>query len=279
MKPAEEYYRLWLAEDEGTGDYSSLSCIEHERQSKAVLNVKENGVIAGLEAAKSIYKVICGEKVLLNFFKSDGDPVIAGDVAFEVIGSTLEILRTERIVLNCMQRMSGIATQTRKFCDAVKGTKAVILDTRKTTPLFRYFEKWAVRIGGGQNHRMGLYDMIMLKDNHIDSAGGIAKALSKTQNYLKDNNLFLKIEIETRNLEEVNQVLNAGGADRIMLDNFTPEDLSQAVKLINKRAETEASGKITLENVREYALTGVDFISTGSITHSYKSLDLSLKVS
>lgn len=278
MKP-EEYYRLWLAEDEGTGDYSSLSCIEHGRQSKAALKVKENGVIAGLEAAMAIYKTICGVNVSLNFFKSDGDAVVSGDVAFEVTGSTLEILRTERIVLNCMQRMSGIATQTRKFCDAVKGTKAVILDTRKTTPLFRYFEKWAVRIGGGQNHRMGLYDMIMLKDNHIDSAGGISNALSKTKKYLKDNNLFLKIEIETRNLSEVQQVLDAGGADRIMLDNFTPEDLSQAVKLIKKRSETEASGKITLENVREYALTGVDFISTGSITHSYKSLDLSLKVS
>lgn len=277
MKP-EEYYRMWLAEDEGPGDYSSLSCIEQARQSKAVLRIKEKGVIAGLEAAEAIYKTVCGDKVSLNFFKNDGEAVMEGDVAFEITGSTLEILRTERIVLNCMQRMSGIATQTRKFCDAVKGTKAIILDTRKTTPLFRYFEKWAVRIGGGQNHRMGLYDMIMLKDNHIDSAGGITKALNNARQYLKNNNLNLKIEVETRNLEEVKQAIETGGADRIMLDNFTPEALFHAVQLINGKAETEASGKITLDNVRDYALTGVDYISTGSITHSYKSLDLSLKI-
>lgn len=269
---------MWLAEDLGPGDYSSLSCIKPGQQSKAVLKVKENGVMAGLEAAESIYKTICGDKVSFDVFKNDGEEVSAGDIAFEVKGNTREILRTERIVLNCMQRMSGIATQTRKFCDAVEGTKAVILDTRKTTPLFRYFEKWAVRIGGGQNHRMGLYDMIMLKDNHIDCAGGIANALLTTHRYLKENRLSLKVEVETRNMEEVRQVLDAGGADRIMLDNFTPEVLSQAVELINGRAETEASGKIMLENVREYALTGVDFISTGSITHSYKSLDLSLKI-
>lgn len=277
MKP-EEYYRLWLAEDEGPGDYSSLASIRHNQRSKAVLKVKETGIIAGIEAAAAIYKSICGDSILFHVFKKDGDAVNAGDLAFEITGSTLEILRTERIVLNCMQRMSGIATLTRKFCEAVAGSQAVILDTRKTTPLFRYFEKWAVRIGGGQNHRMGLYDMIMLKDNHIDSAGGIAQTLSKVRQYLKEKNLTLKIEVETRNLEEVQQVLDEGGVDRIMLDNFTPDNLTKAVKLIGGRTETEASGKITLDNVREYALTGVDFISTGSITHSYKSLDLSLKI-
>jgi nicotinate-nucleotide pyrophosphorylase (carboxylating) len=277
MKP-EEYYRLWLAEDAGPGDYSSLSCIPAGQTGRAVLKAKERGLIAGIEAATGLYQTLCGNSISIQYFKSDGDEINPGDAVFQVSGSILEILKTERIVLNCMQRMSGIATMTRKFCEAVKGTQAVILDTRKTTPMFRYFEKWAVRIGGGQNHRMGLYEMIMLKDNHIDSAGGIANALSQARQFLKDNGLFLKIEIETRNLEEVEQVLAAGGADRIMLDNFTPDALAEAVHWIQKRTETEASGNITLQNVREYALTGVDFISTGSITHSYKSLDLSLKI-
>ncbi len=278
MKP-EEYYRMWISEDEGPGDFSSLSCIDSGQQSKAVLKVKESGIIAGVEAAAALYKALCGDLISIQIFKNDGEAVMAGDIVFEISGNTLEILRTERIVLNCMQRMSGIATQTRKFCDAVKGTNAVILDTRKTTPLFRYFEKWAVRIGGGQNHRMGLYDMILLKDNHIDSAGGIAKALINARKYMKNNGINLKIEVETRNLEEVQQVLDEGGVDRIMLDNFTSDKLTQAVKLIGGRTETEASGNITINNVREYALTGVDFISTGSITHSCKSLDLSLKIS
>lgn len=278
MKP-EEYYRLWLTEDVGTGDHSSMACIEPSQRGKALLKVKENGVIAGIEAAGSMYHTLCGNNISFCALKKDGDKVQSGDVVFEISGSTLEILRTERIVLNCMQRMSGIATLTKKYCDAVKDTNAVILDTRKTTPLFRHFEKWAVRIGGGQNHRMGLYDMIMLKDNHIDCAGGIANALKNVRQYLKKNKLTLKIEVETRNLEEVKQAIKSGGADRIMLDNFTPGLLLQAVDLIGGKAETEASGKITLDNVREYALTGVDFISTGSITHSYKSLDLSLKIS
>jgi nicotinate-nucleotide pyrophosphorylase (carboxylating) len=276
MNP-ENYYLLWLEEDEGAGDFSSLSCIRPEQQSRAVLKVKEPGIIAGIEAACQIYHTLC-RGISFCALVNDGHEVKAGDIAFEITGRTLDILRTERIVLNCMQRMSGIATLTRKFCEAVAGTHAVILDTRKTTPLFRYFEKWAVRIGGGQNHRMGLYDMVLLKDNHIDSAGGIANALALTHQYLKSHHLDLKVEIETRNLDEVQQVLDAGGADRIMLDNFSPDLLVKAVKLINHKAETEASGNITLENVREYALTGVDFISTGSLTHSYKSLDLSLKI-
>jgi len=272
-----EFINLWIQEDEGSGDYSSLAIIGPGQKSKAILMAKEDGIIAGVELASLIYQTACKGKFNFVALKQDGESVYKGDSVFEIECLTHDLLRMERIVLNCMQRMSGIATLTNKFCSAVKETNAIILDTRKTTPLFRYFEKWAVRIGGGQNHRMGLYDMIMLKDNHIDFAGGISAAIKKTQNYLNSLNKTLNIEIETRNLQEVEEVISTGGVNRIMFDNFSITDIKTAVKLINNKFETEASGNITLETVSEYALTGVDFISAGCLTHSYKSLDLSLK--
>ncbi len=274
----ENYFRMWLQEDEGRGDFSSQACIDEGHQSRAVLKVKKEGVLAGMEAVASLYHVLCGKDIRFQALACDGQWIKAGDIAFEITGNTRQILRTERIVLNCMQRMSGIATLTRQYCQAIAGTRAVILDTRKTTPLFRHFEKWAVRIGGGQNHRMGLYDMILIKDNHILSAGGIIVALHKVRDYLDKHQLDLKIEVEVRNLNEVKQVLETGIAHRIMLDNFSVNELAEAILLINDRIETEVSGNITLDNVRDYALTGVQFISVGSLTHSYKSLDMSLKI-
>ncbi len=271
-----DFINLAVAEDIGAGDFSSLSCIEEGTMGKAKLLVKQEGVIAGVEFAQNLVKHI-DSLLTIETLKCDGDFVVVGDVAFTLHGKVHSILKTERILLNCMQRMSGIATTTKKYVDAVAGTTAKILDTRKTTPLNRHLEKWAVKIGGGCNHRFGLFDMIMIKDNHIDYAGGIRQAIDAAYIYTKQNNLDLKIEIETRSLDEVKQVLKTGKVHRIMFDNFKPQLLKQAVDLVNRRFETEASGGITLESIKEYALTGVDFISVGALTHSVKSLDLSLK--
>jgi len=272
----DEFIRKSLQEDIGDGDHSTLACIPPEAIGKAQLLVKESGVLAGVEVAKRIYELV-DPTLRLTFNKKDGDPIQVGDIVFEVIGSSRNILSTERLVLNCMQRMSGIATQTAQVLKVIEGCSTRILDTRKTTPGMRFLEKWAVKIGGGENHRFGLYDMIMLKDNHIDYAGGIKMAIEKTQAYLIQTGKKLKIEIEVRSMSELDEVLENGGVDRIMLDNFTPEMLKGALAKIPSTYETEASGGITLENIRPYAETGVQFISIGALTHSVKSLDLSLK--
>lgn len=265
-----------LQEDIGNGDHSSLASIPQGTQGKARMLIKEDGIIAGLELAHTIFKQV-DEDLQVELLLADGDGVKKGDVGLLVQGSVHSILKSERLVLNCAQRLSGIATTTNKIVKLVDGLHTKILDTRKTTPQLRFLEKWAVTVGGGYNHRIGLYDMIMLKDNHVDYAGGIEAAIVRTQDYLKKNNLNLKIEVETRNISEVKQVLQVGGVDRIMLDNFNPTLLREAIGLIDRRFETEASGGITLETVREYAETGVDFISVGALTHSVKSLDISLK--
>ncbi len=265
-----------LAEDTGSGDHSSLASIPASVTGRARLLIKEDGIIAGINAAKEVFHITdptLETKILLN----EGDSVGYGDIALTVAGSVHSILRAERLVLNIMQRMSGIATATAVYVEKIRGTNARITDTRKTTPGMRMLEKEAVRLGGGINHRMGLYDMIMLKDNHIDYAGGIAEAVRRTREYLIMNKLPLKIEVESRNLQEVREILAAGGVDRIMLDNYTIPDTREAVALIGDRAETESSGGITLTNVREYALCGVDYISIGALTHHIKSLDMSLK--
>jgi nicotinate-nucleotide pyrophosphorylase (carboxylating) len=265
-----------LAEDTGDGDHSSLASIPQGITGRARLLIKENGIIAGLRVAQEVFSVTDASLKTIILFK-DGDSVKAGDTALTVEGRVHSILRAERLVLNIMQRMSGIATTTSLYVEKIRGTKARITDTRKTTPGMRMLEKEAVRTGGGINHRMGLYDMIMLKDNHIDYAGGIAAAVTRTREYLTEKKLSLKIEVEARNIDEVGKILAAGGVDRIMLDNFTVEDTVKAVALIGKAAETESSGGITLANVRDYALCGVDFISIGALTHHIKSLDMSLK--
>ena len=274
----DEFIRKSLQEDIGDGDHSTLACIPPEAQGKARLLVKENGIIAGLEVAKRIYEIV-DPLLQVSFFKKDSDTIEIGEIAFEVVGSSRSILTSERLVLNCLQRMSGIATQTAQVLQVIEGCKTKILDTRKTTPGIRFLEKWAVKIGGGENHRFGLYDMIMLKDNHVDYAGGIKNAIEKTHTYLKETGKSLKIEIEVRTLSELNQVLEIGGVDRIMLDNFTPEKLKEALSLIPNTYETEASGGINIDNIRPYAETGVQFISIGALTHSAKGLDLSLKAS
>jgi len=243
----------------------------------AKLTAKDNGVIAGIEVAEKVFTKLDSSLKFTPLLK-DGDTIEPGKLIFTVEGSEISILSAERLVLNIMQRMSGIATQTRKYVEAVKGTKTKILDTRKTTPGFRIFEKEAVKIGGGTNHRFGLFDMIMLKDNHIDFAGGIEKAIDSAISYLKENNKNLKIEVETRSIDDVRRVLNHGGVDRVMLDNFTPEQTIEAVKLINGAVEVESSGGITIETIRDYAECGVDFISVGALTHQVKSLDMSLTV-
>lgn len=271
-----EFIRESIKEDVGPGDYSSMSCISASAKSKARLLVKDDGIIAGVELAMLIMQEIDSEleiAVLIN----DGSVVKKGDVVFTVSGKSLSILKAERLLLNCMQRMSGIATTTAAYVEKIKHTSACILDTRKTTPLNRYIEKWAVRIGGGHNHRFGLYDMIMIKDNHVDFAGGIAAAINTANRFLSENNLSIPIEIETRSIAEVEEVLQTGKVQRIMLDNFKPEVMRDAVSIINHRYETEASGGIVLDNVAAYAETGVDFISIGALTHSVRSLDLSLK--
>jgi nicotinate-nucleotide pyrophosphorylase (carboxylating) len=272
----QEFIAAALKEDIGAGDFSTLASIDPNAQGTAVLKVKEAGILAGVELAQQIFYYI-EPTASFSIYKEDGERVEVGDIAFEVNAKTHTILQAERLMLNCMQRMSGIATLTNKYVEKVKNYKAKILDTRKTTPLFRTYEKQAVRIGGGVNHRMGLYDMVMLKDNHIDFCGGIEKAIEKTNAYLRQNILDLKIEIETRSLDDVRRVLSVGTVHRIMLDNYTPEQITEAVKLIDGRYETEASGGITLENVEAYAKTGVDFISVGAVIHHAVSMDLSLK--
>ena len=272
----DEIIRNALQEDIGSGDFSTLSCVPKEAKGSAQLIVKENGVLAGIEVAKRIYEIY-DPSLSFEVLKFDGDSVKKGDIAFRVAGSSQSILTTERLVLNCLQRMSGIATLTAKIKKEIEGSSSIILDTRKTTPGIRFLEKWAVKIGGGQNHRFGLYDMIMLKDNHIDYAGGIAAAIERAKAFLISTKKDLKIEIEVRNTKELEEVLRVGGVDRIMLDNFSPENLKEALKIIPSTYETEASGGITLENIRAYADTNVNYISVGALTHSVKSLDLSLK--
>jgi nicotinate-nucleotide pyrophosphorylase (carboxylating) len=265
-----------LKEDVGDGDHTSLSTIPADTTGKAKLLVKDEGILAGVELAVEIFNIVdAGLK--LDIFLNDGAVVRPKDVAFEVEGNAQSILKAERLVLNCMQRMSGIATKTREIVDLLKGTNTQVLDTRKTTPGLRYLEKWAVRIGGGVNHRFGLYDMILIKDNHVDYAGGIREAIERANQYLTDNNKKLAIEIEVRNLEELDQVLQTGHVNRILLDNFNFAGLREAVNIIQGRFITEASGGITIDNIREYADCGVDYISVGALTHSVKSLDLSLK--
>jgi nicotinate-nucleotide pyrophosphorylase (carboxylating) len=265
-----------LDEDIGKGDYSSLASVPEDASGKARLLIKEEGILAGVRIASAVFEtadIALKTEILLT----DGTPVHPGDIAFYVSGPIRSILKTERLILNIMQRMSGIATRTGEYVRQLDGLHTMILDTRKTTPGFRFLEKEAVRIGGGTNHRMGLYDMIMLKDNHIDFAGGIEKAIRKTNEYLTLNKLNLKIEIEARSVDDIRKIMLTGGVDRIMLDNFTVKDTLIAVKLIAGKYETESSGGITLETVRSYAECGVDFISVGALTHHVKSLDLSLK--
>ncbi|HET6244024.1 MAG: carboxylating nicotinate-nucleotide diphosphorylase [Bacteroidetes bacterium] len=271
-----DFIKRAFEEDSGDGDHTSLACIPFEATGKANLIVKEEGILAGMELAEQIFFYADQNIQFIPYIK-DGSIIKPGDIAFLVIGKTQAILKAERIALNCLQRMSGIATQTRNIVNKLEGLNTRVLDTRKTTPGMRYFEKLSVKAGGGENHRFGLYDMIMIKDNHIDYAGGIKQAIDLTHNYLKRTGKNLKIEIETRNLNELQQVLNQGGIDRIMLDNFSPLDLKKAIAMINKEYETEASGGITEETIRDYALSGVDYISIGALTHHIKSLDLSLK--
>ena len=265
-----------IAEDLGDGDHTSLSTIPSGTRGQAKLLIKEQGVLAGITLAQEIFKQI-DDTLQVDILLTDGTPVHYGDVAFTVAGSTHAILLAERLVLNCMQRMSGIATTTQRVVKLLEPYTTKVLDTRKTTPGLRYLEKWAVRIGGGVNHRIGLYDMIMIKDNHVDYAGGITAAITAANTYLKETGKDLKIEIEVRNLEELQQVLATGNVNRIMLDNFNFDDLRAAVKLIDHRYETEASGGIIEENIAQYAACGVDYISMGALTHSVKSLDMSLK--
>ena len=274
----DEFIKMALAEDLGDGDQTSLSTIDEGKKAIAKVKVKEDGIIAGIPVAVQILQ--CVDKALkVKIYTNDGATVFNGNIVMEIEGNVRSLLQAERLLLNCMQRMSGIATLTRKFVDAIKGTSAEILDTRKTTPNFRHFEKLAVRAGGGINHRFGLYDMILIKDNHVDASGGITNALLKAQEYLLKTGKKLSIEIETRNIAEVEEVMKSNIAKRIMLDNFETEDLVKAVKIINKKFETEASGGITLSNAYSYAATGVDYISVGALTHSYKSLDISMKIS
>jgi len=271
-----QFIKNALSEDVGDGDHTSLSTIPFGTTGKARLIIKEDGILAGMELAVEIFKQI-DSQLKVDVLIEDGAAVKVGDIGLTVAGSTHSILVAERLVLNCMQRMSGIATKTHQIVALLKNTKTKILDTRKTTPGLRYLEKWAVKIGGGVNHRIGLYDMILIKDNHVDYAGGIANAIKAAKQYLVDHQKSLQIEIEVRNIEELNQVLAIGGVDRIMLDNFDFENLRKAVQLIDGRFVTEASGGITEQNVAAYAACGVDFISMGALTHSVKSLDISLK--
>jgi len=271
-----DFIRKSLCEDLGDGDHSSLACIPPHAIGKARLIIKEKGILAGIRVAGILFETIDPE-LKTEFLLNDGDNVVPGDIAFYLSGSQQSILKSERLVLNIMQRMSGIATSTGEYAKALSGLKTKVLDTRKTSPGLRFLEKEAVRIGGGMNHRMGLYDMIMLKDNHIDYAGGIENAITKTKEYLRNSNLNLKIEIEARNPEDVRKIIATGGVDRIMLDNFSIENTKIAVKEIAGRFETESSGGITLETIRAYAECGVDFVSVGALTHHIRSLDMSLK--
>ena len=276
----QEYIKDFIArairEDVGDGDHTSLSCIPADQRGKAQLLVKQDGILAGVEVARMVFEEF-DKDLKMTTFITDGTPVKKGDVAFVVEGRELSILQTERLVLNFMQRMSGIATQTSHYVELVKGLHTKILDTRKTTPGMRVFEKMAVVMGGGQNHRIGLYDMILIKDNHIDFAGGVPQAINRAKDYLKAKGKSLKIEVEARSFDEIRQIMEIGGIDRIMIDNFSIPDTKKAVEMIDGKYETEASGGITDANLRDYAATGVDFISVGALTHQIRSLDLSLK--
>ncbi len=265
-----------FAEDIGEGDHTSLATINVDETGKSIIVAKDNGIIAGLLLVEYIFKKV-DANLVVKLLKKDGDAVAYGDIVLEVTGSSRSMLTAERTVLNFIQRLSGVASLTSKYVAELKGLHTQILDTRKTTPGMRLLEKYAVKVGGGANHRIGLYDMILIKDNHVDFSGGIENAIARTQEYLKDHNLNLKIEIETRSLDEVKQVLAIGGVHRIMLDNFSPELLREAVKIIDGKYETEASGGITLQTLRSYAETGVDFISSGALTHSVKAMDLSMR--
>lgn len=275
-KNIKHFIKNALAEDIGDGDHSSLGSIPEKAQNKAQLIIKDDGMIAGLDLAGKIFNYVNPE-LEVAFEKGDGDMVDSGEIGLTVSGSSRSILSAERLVLNCLQRMSAIATYTHHMTNLIKGTKAKLLDTRKTTPLFRLPEKWAVAIGGGVNHRFGLYDMVMLKDNHIDFAGGVKNAINQTVAYLNKTKPELKIEIEVRSLSELEKVIDTGQVHRVMLDNMLPSDIKQAIQMIGGRFETEASGGITEKNIAEMAETGVDFISVGALTHSYRSLDMSLK--
>ncbi len=265
-----------LSEDIGDGDHTSLSTIPKDAKGKAELLIKEDGILAGIKIAEKVFKKV-DENIAFKALLDDGAKVKKGDIAFVVEGNSISLLSAERLALNFMQRMSGIATATRKIVDKLDGLNTKVLDTRKTTPNLRVIEKEAVVIGGGENHRMGLFDMIMIKDNHVDFAGGIAKAIESTKKYLKEKNKDLKIEIEVRNFDELNEVLKTGNVDRIMLDNFSVIEMKKAIEIIDGRYKTEASGGITIDTIREYAETGVDYISVGALTHHIKSLDMSLK--
>lgn len=267
---------LAFAEDIGDGDHTTLCSIPASEVGSSKLLIKEEGILAGVNVAKDVFYKFDPE-LKVEVFIEDGAHVKPGDVAFVVTGKVQSLLQTERLVLNLMQRMSGIATITNKYVKLLEGTKTKVLDTRKTTPGLRMLEKQAVKIGGGENHRIGLFDMILLKDNHVDFAGGIKNAITRAKQYLKEKNKDLKIEIEVRNFDELNEALNVGGVDRIMLDNFTVEDTRKAVDIVNGRVELESSGGITFETIRDYAVTGVDYVSVGALTHSVKSLDMSLK--
>ena len=275
-KLIDDLIKLAFAEDIGDGDHTTLCCIPATEMGKSQLIIKEDGVLAGVEMARRVFKAFDPE-LKMTVFIEDGAEVKKGDIAFVVEGKVQSLLQTERLMLNIMQRMSGIATTTRKYVKQLEGTKTHVLDTRKTTPGMRMIEKEAVRIGGGMNHRIGLFDMILLKDNHVDFAGGISKAINRAHEYLKEKGKNLKIEIEVRNFDEVEEALQTGGVDRIMLDNFTPENTREAVRRVAGRVELESSGGITFDTLRDYAECGVDYISVGALTHSVKSLDMSFK--
>lgn len=272
----DDLIELAIREDIGDGDHSSLSCIPHDERGRMKLLVKQEGILAGVEVAQRVLKRLDPE-VKFEQLLEDGARIKPGDIAFYVEGRLISLLQAERILLNIMQRMSGVATQTAIYVKELEGLKTKVLDTRKTTPGMRVLDKMAVKLGGGENHRIGLFDMVILKDNHIDFAGGILKAIPRVREYLKEKGKNIPIEVEVRSLDDIRDVFSAGGCDRIMLDNFTPEMTREAVKLIDGRIETESSGGITLKNLREYAECGVDFISVGALTHQIKSLDLSLK--
>ena len=275
-KLIDDLIKLAFAEDIGDGDHTTLCCIPATEMGKSQLIIKEDGVLAGVEMARRVFKAFDPE-LKMTVFIEDGAEVKKGDIAFVVEGKVQSLLQTERLMLNIMQRMSGIATTTRKYVKQLEGTKTHVLDTRKTTPGMRMIEKEAVRIGGGMNHRIGLFDMILLKDNHVDFAGGISKAINRAHEYLKEKGKNLKIEIEVRNFDELEEALQTGGVDRIMLDNFTPGNTREAVRRVAGRVELESSGGITFDTLRDYAECGVDYISVGALTHSVKSLDMSFK--
>lgn len=272
----EKLIDLAFAEDIGDGDHTTLCCIPEDAEGRSHLLIKEEGILAGVEVAKKVFARF-DSTMQVEVLMGDGSKVKPGDIAMVVTGKVRSLLQTERLMLNIMQRMSGIATMTNRYVERLQGTGTRVLDTRKTTPGLRMLEKQAVKIGGGTNHRIGLFDMILLKDNHVDFAGGITKAIDRCHAYLEEKGLKLKIEIEVRNFDELNEVLNHGGVDRIMLDNFSVADTGKAVKLIDHRYETESSGGITFDTIRDYALQGVDFVSVGALTHSVKGLDMSFK--